>query len=75
MNNNFLGWDSCRQSFKSLGSGIHYVAYQLGNSRAYRDKDVNGILRTHPRLEYSRLVKSVMDALGPLAFRAGPAYR
>lgn len=65
-NNNIFGWDSCRRSFPTVRQGIHVVASRLANSKLYRDKDLDGILRTYnPREEYAGLVKSVMRKLGP----------
>ncbi len=44
-NNNVFGWDSCKERFSSVRAGIHYVAAQLGKSRRYKDKDINGKLQ------------------------------
>ena len=65
-NNNIFGWDSGNASFPSVRAGIHYVADQLSNSELYRDKDVDGILRTYnPGAEYADRVKSLMARLSP----------
>ena len=59
--NNLFGWDSGRAEFSSAAESIHSVAYSLGNSGLYRDKDVDGILQTYnPSPEYGRKVKGVM---------------
>ncbi len=64
MNNNVFGWDSCRQKFPSVRAGIHIVASKLAMSDLYRNKTLEGKLRTYnPNAEYSSLVKSVMRAI------------
>lgn len=63
-NNNVFGWDSCRQAFPSIRDGIHIVASRLANSKLYKDKDLEGILRTynqHP--DYPARVQSVMRSI------------
>ena len=47
MNNNILGWDSCRESFPSVQAGIHTVADQLANSKLYKNKDLGGKLKLY----------------------------
>jgi hypothetical protein len=65
MNNNVLGWASCKERFSSVRAGIHYVAAQLGKSRRYKDKDIDSKLQTYnPLPEYSQRVKAVMRAIG-----------
>jgi hypothetical protein len=65
-NNNVFGWDSCRESFSSVREGIHFVAAQLAWSERYKDKNLDGKLRTYnPNPEYPHKVKAVMQALGP----------
>ena len=64
MNNNILGWDSCRRSFPSVRAGIHTVADQLANSRLYRNKDLDRLLRLYnPNTAYPRKVKWLMARL------------
>lgn len=64
-NNNVFGWDNCKRRFPSVKAGIHIVAERLANSKLYRDKDTDEILRTYnPRLEYTRRVKAVMNTIG-----------
>jgi hypothetical protein len=68
MNRNVFGWNSCRERFASVSTGIHVVAARLGNSDLYREKDLDQILRTYnPRPEYARRVKAFMQTLGPAA--------
>jgi len=66
MNNNIFGWNSCRTRFPTVREGIHHVASRFANSRLYRDKDVDGILRTYnPYESYPGRIKRVMGTLGP----------
>ena len=66
-NNNVFGWDSCRQRFASIRDGIHTVASRLANSQLYRNKDLEGKLRTYNPVadHYPALVKSVMRSIAP----------
>lgn len=64
MNNNILGWDSCRQSFPSVRSGIHTVADRLANSRLYKNKDLDRKLQLYnPNAAYPGQVKRLMARL------------
>jgi hypothetical protein len=66
MNNNILGWDSCRRSFPSVTVGIDHVAAMLAASKFYRDKDLDQKLAAYnPSSDYPRLVKSLMQRLDP----------
>src|SRR5579872_3434416 len=65
-NNNVFGWDTPLQSFASVREGIHYVAGQLARSDRYKNKSLDGKLRTYnPNPAYPHKVKAVMRALGP----------
>jgi hypothetical protein len=67
MNRNVFGWNSCRERFASVRTGIHAVAARLGKSDLYREKGLDQILKTYnPRPEYARRVKAFMRTLGPL---------
>ena len=60
-NNNLFGWDSGRAAFSSASACIHSVASSLANSALYRDKDVDGILKTYnANAGYADKVKQVM---------------
>jgi hypothetical protein len=62
--NNLFGWDNGKAHFVSGRAGIHDVARSLANSRLYRHKDVDGILRMYNRgANYSGYVKSVMKRI------------
>jgi hypothetical protein len=64
-NNNVFGWGSSKERFSSVRAGIHYVAAQLGKSRRYRGKNIDGKLRIYnPLPEYPQRVKAVMRAIG-----------
>jgi hypothetical protein len=65
-NNNLFGWDGGRAIYSSLRAGIHDVAARLGNSKLYRDKGVDEILRIYnPNAHYPGVVKSVMRRISP----------
>jgi hypothetical protein len=65
-NNNVFGWDSCRERFSSVGEGIHYVASQLANSKRYKDKNLDGKLRTYnSNPDYTHRVKAFMSVMDP----------
>jgi len=65
-NNNVFGWDSCHESFSSVREGIHYVASQLANSRLYKDKNLDGKLRTYnTNPDYPHRVKAFMRVMDP----------
>lgn len=65
-NNNIFGWDSCKTVFPSVRAGIHSVARYLGESKLYKDKDLDELLDTYnTNGEYAERVKAVMEKLGP----------
>jgi len=65
-NNNLFGWDGGKAMFISVRAGIHDVAGRLGNSKMYRDKGVDEILRIYnPGANYPGVVKSVMRRISP----------
>jgi hypothetical protein len=65
-NNNMFGWDGGKAIFVSIRAGIHDVGSRLGNSKLYRDKGVDEILRVYnPNESYSGVVKSVMRRISP----------
>ncbi|MCX6635441.1 MAG: hypothetical protein NT090_10235 [Acidobacteria bacterium] len=70
--NNIFGWASCRRGFPSVHEGIHTVASRLANSRLYRGKDLEDILRTYNRRKaYGHTVLILMKTLGPVETPAG----
>jgi len=67
-NNNLFGWDNGEHSFPSVREGIHIVASKLGNSKLYKNKNLDEKLATYnPYSHYPPLVKSVMARIGPPA--------
>ena len=66
-NNNVFGWANGRYSFPNVRDSIHHLADMLNNGVVYRNKDLEGKLRTYnPRnLRYGAFVLSVMNQLGP----------
>ena len=65
-NNNMFGYDNCNTRFASMREGIYFVADVLANSDTYKDKSLDGLLRTYnPRMEYAPRVKAFMSQLGP----------
>ena len=65
-NNNIFGWDNCNQRFQSVRHGIYQVASRLANSKLYRDKETDEILRTYnPNADYSTRVLRVMRSISP----------
>jgi hypothetical protein len=66
-NNNLFGWDNGDQAFPSLRAGLDVVAYKLGKSPLYRNRDVVGKLRIYnPDLTYPAKVISVMNRISPV---------
>ena len=70
--NNIFGWASCRRGFPSVREGIRTVASRLANSKLYKGKDLDGILRTYNRRRtYAHTVLALMDTLGPTEIPGG----
>ena len=66
-NNNILGWGSCKERFPSVKAGIHAVAKRLSTSNLYKNKGVEGILRTYnSNADYPSRVKRVMYTISPV---------
>jgi len=63
-NNNLFGWmGSC--DLRLSPAGIHEVASHLGTSKLYRNKDVDGILRTYTRTRLPRGRQIRMRRISP----------
>ena len=74
MNNNILGWDSCRRYFPSVQAGIHTVADRLANSKLYKNKDLDRKLKTYsPSAMYPGKVKRLMAMLSTRVERSARA--
>ncbi len=66
-NNNLFGWDQGDQDFPSLQAGLNLVAYKLGRSPLYRNRDVLGKLRIYnPDASYPGKVIDVMNRISPV---------
>lgn len=66
-NNNIFGWDNGQQAFPTLRAGLNQVAFKLGRSPLYRDKDSAGKLRLYnPDESYADNVMSVMNRISPI---------
>ena len=64
--NNLFGWKSGQAEFSSLTEAIHTVAFNLSNSRLYRNKSLDEVLQTYnPNADYGGKVKSVMNRIAP----------
>ena len=65
-NNNIFGWDNGATKFTSIQRSIGVIGERLGRMRYYKNKDLNGFLRTYnPVGDYPSRVKKVMRALDP----------
>ena len=66
-NNNLFGWDNGDQAFPTLRAGLDLVAYKLGKSPLYRNRDVVGKLRIYnPDASYPAKVMNVMNRISPI---------
>lgn len=66
-NNNLFGWDNGDQAFPSLRAGLDLVAYKLGKSPLYRNRDIVGKLRIYnPDASYAAKVINVMNRISPV---------
>jgi hypothetical protein len=66
-NNNILGWSNGGQVFPSIGLGIRAVAYKLGRSPLYRNRDSRGkLLIYNPNPGYAQKVEDVMRQISPV---------
>jgi hypothetical protein len=66
-NNNIFGWANGEYLFSTLKAGIHEVAYKLGRSPLYRNRDVPAKLHLYnPNEEYATNVMTVMSRISPV---------
>jgi flagellum-specific peptidoglycan hydrolase FlgJ len=66
-NNNIFGWNNGSSLFPTICAGIHEVAYKLGKSTLYRNRDAAGKLRMYnPDPDYASRVLSVMHRISPI---------
>lgn len=67
-NNNIFGWNNGNQLFPTLRAGINQVAFKLGKSALYRDKDSAAKLHVYnPDESYAQTVIDVMNRISPVA--------
>jgi hypothetical protein len=68
INNNIFGWGTGGPlPFPSIRAGLNEVAFKLGNSSLYRNRDVFGKLRLYnPDESYPYKVMSVMNRISPV---------
>ncbi|MDQ2840484.1 MAG: hypothetical protein M3Y72_05485 [Acidobacteriota bacterium] len=67
-NNNIFGWNQGLQPFPSIRAGLDLVAYRLGNSSLYRNRDLVGKLHLYnPDQSYAAKVIDVMNRISPVA--------
>jgi hypothetical protein len=65
-NNNIFGWNNGLEPFPSLRAGLDLVAYKLGRSPLYRNRDSIGKLRIYnPDESYPSRVVEVMNRISP----------
>ena len=65
-NNNIFGWANGATRFPSIHRSIEVIGGHLGRMSYYKNKDLNGFLRTYnPVGDYPGRVKKVMRALDP----------
>lgn len=66
-NNNIFGWNNGLEPFPSIKAGLRTVAFRLGNSPLYRNRDVLSKLRLYnPDATYPSKVISVMNRISPV---------
>jgi hypothetical protein len=66
-NNNLFGWNQGSAAFPSIRAGLHLVAFRLGHSSLYRDRDSAGKLRVYnPDSTYPGRVLQVMNRISPV---------
>jgi hypothetical protein len=65
-NNNIFGWNNGLQPFPTIRAGLNLVAFKLGKSSLYRQRDVIGKLRLYnPDETYPQKVVDVMNRISP----------
>ncbi|MGA8029061.1 MAG: hypothetical protein WB992_18130 [Bryobacteraceae bacterium] len=66
-NNNIFGWNNGEQLFPTVRSGLNQVAFKLGRSPLYRNKDSVAKLHLYnPDETYADTVLSVMRRISPV---------
>jgi hypothetical protein len=66
-NNNILGWGNGDRSFPTIRAGISQVAFKLGHSFLYRNRNTEEKLRIYnPNADYPGRVQDVMHRISPV---------
>src|SRR5581483_356424 len=66
-NNNIFGWNQGLELFPTIRAGLNQVAFKLGRSPLYQNKDVVGKLHLYnPDESYADTVMSVMNRISPV---------
>jgi len=66
-NNNIFGWNKGQELFPTVRSGLNQVAFKLGRSPLYKNKDSVGKLRLYnPDESYVGTVMTVMNRISPV---------
>lgn len=66
-NNNIFGWNNGQTLFPTIRAGLHEVAYKLGKSPLYRNRDVMGKLHLYnPDETYATSVVKLMNRISPV---------
>jgi len=67
-NNNIFGWNNGQDPFPTVRAGLNEVAFKLGKSALYRNRDSAGKLRIYnPDESYVDSVTTVMNRISPVA--------
>lgn len=75
-NNNLFGWKNGDEAFPTLRAGLDLVAFKLGKSPLYRNRDVVGKLRIYnPDIAYPAKVITVMNRISPTSTMPEPLLR
>jgi hypothetical protein len=73
-NNNIFGWANGLEPFPSIRAAINHVAFKLGKSPLYQNRDIPSKLRIYnPEVEdYPTEVMTVMNRISPVANLKSP---
>ncbi len=67
-NNNIFGWNNGQDPFPTIRAGLNEVAFKLGHSPLYRNRDIAGKLHVYnPDEAYADSVMTVMNRISPAA--------
>ncbi len=67
-NNNIFGWNNGLEAFPTLRAGIHEVAFKLGQSRLYQNRDsAEKLWLYNPDATYVQSVLALMNRISPVS--------